>query len=75
MSPVDDTVFTVSSENGWRGTMSADTLGITACLYAYSHMSFSGNEELAELCGRNYHLLRAYMFEHVEVKGILAAID
>ena len=75
MAPVDDTVFTVSSENGWRGTMSADTLGITACLYAYSHMSFSGNEDLAELCTRHYHLLREYMFEHAEVRAILAAVD
>ena len=74
MSPGDDS-FEVTSENGWRGTMSADTLGITACLYAYSHMSFSGNEDLAELCARHYHLLREFIFEHSEVKSILAAID
>ena len=74
MAPTGDSLEVIS-ENGWRGTMSAETLGITACLYAYSHMSFSSNEELADVCTRQYHLLREYMFEYEEVRAILAAVD
>jgi hypothetical protein len=75
MSPDDDTAFTISSENGFKGTMSAHALGITACLYAYSHLSFSDISEMAEVCAGQYHLLREYMFEHDEVRAILAAVD
>jgi hypothetical protein len=46
-------------------------LGITACLYAYSHLSFAGNE----ICAEQYHLVRAYAMAHAEVQAILAAID
>ena len=74
MAPDDDS-FEVASENGYSGTLSADTFGIVCCLYAYSHISFTSNESLAELCARHYHLLREYMFEHPEVKAILAATD
>ena len=74
MAPADDS-FEVISENGWQGTMSGDAFGICSCLYAYSHVSFSGNEELADVCTRHYHLLREYMLEHDEVRAILAAID
>ena len=75
MAPDEDTLFTVSSENGYQGTMSADAFGITILLYAYSNLSFSDNPELAEVCTEQFHLLRDYMFEHPEVKRILAAID
>jgi len=75
MAPDFDGNFTVSCENGFSGPMSADALGITACLYTYSHLSFSDNEGLAEVSNRHYHLLREYMFEHPEVDAILRAID
>jgi hypothetical protein len=75
MAPDDDTKFSVVSENGFKGTMSADALGITACLYAYSHLSFSDSPDFAEKCAQQYHLLRELMFEHPEVKTILKAID
>ena len=55
--------------------MTADALGITACLYAYSHLSFSDRAGFPETCARQYHLLRDYALEHVEAKCILAAID
>src|ERR1035437_5066658 len=32
--------FNVTCENGFEGDLSADALGITACLYAYSHLSY-----------------------------------
>lgn len=75
MAPDFDTEFTVSCENGFSGSMTADALGITACLYAYSHLSFSDNQEFAEICAQQYHWLREYMLEHAEVSGILRAID
>ena len=73
MSPDSDKPFQVSCMNGYEGKLSADAFGITVCLYAYSNLSFS--EELAESCAEQYHLLREYMLEHPEVRGILAAID
>lgn len=67
--------YRVSSENGYSGTMSADAFGITVCLYAYSHLSFSKDRALAELCARHFHLLRDFALEHAEVRSILAAVD
>lgn len=75
MSPEDDCIFTVSSENGYQGSMSAEAFGMTVCLYAFSHLSFSDNGELATLCCRQFHLLREYMLDHQEVGAILGAID
>jgi hypothetical protein len=52
--------------------MSADAAGITACLFALSHLSFqTKNEKIAE----HYHLLRDFALEHAEASIILAAID
>ena len=64
----------VVSENGYEGFMSADALGITACMYAYSHLSF-GDSEFAGICADQYHWLREFMFGHAEVTEILGAID
>ncbi|PKO42909.1 MAG: antirestriction protein [Betaproteobacteria bacterium HGW-Betaproteobacteria-22] len=75
MAPSSDSLYQVSCENGYEGTLSADALGITVCLYAYSHLSFSSNEAFAEICANQYHWLRAYMLEHAEASAILAAID
>jgi hypothetical protein len=75
MAPASDSLFHVSCVNGYEGNLSADALGITVCLYAYSNLSFSGMPDFAEKCTEHYHLLREYMFEHAEVKGILGAID
>jgi hypothetical protein len=73
--PQGDQVYSVSCENYFTGNLSADALGLTACLYAYSHCSFSRNEDFGRLCARHYHLLREYMYEHPEVAAILGAID
>lgn len=70
-----DRIFRVVCQNGFEGNLSADALGITACLYAYSHLSFSKIDGFADMCGRQYHLLRDYMLQHPEVAGILRAID
>ena len=74
MAPATDTIFDVSCENGFEGALSADALGITACLYAYSHLSF-GEGAFAQVCAEQYHLLRDYMMEHAEVRAILQATD
>ena len=75
MAPASDGDFAVICENGFVGTSSADALGVTACLYAYSHLSFSGNEELAQLCAKHYHWLRDFMMDHPGATRILGASD
>ena len=75
MAPAVIDSFNVHCQNGYSGKMSADALGVTACLYAYSHLSFSKIDNLADVCARQFHLLREYMFDHAEVNQILAAID
>ena len=75
LAPEGDEVYQVSCDNHFTGELSADVLGICACLYAYSHCSFSQDEAFGRLCARHYHLLRAYMLDHAEAAAILGAID
>jgi len=74
MAPAEDSVFHVKCQNMFEGDLSADALGITACLYAYSNLSFSLSD-IAREYARHYHLLREYMVGHPEVREILGAID
>ena len=74
MAPDVDHGYKVSCANGFEGTLSADALGVTACLYAYSQLSF-GEGRFAEVCAEQYHLLREYALDHPEAGAILAAID
>jgi hypothetical protein len=74
MAPASDEHFEVACLNQYAGTLSADALGITACLYAYSHLSFS-NTRFARVSACHYHRLREIVFEHPEVKAILGATD
>lgn len=74
MAPRLDTMFKVSCANGYEGKLSVDALGLTACLYAYSHLSF-GEDRLAQVCAEHYHLLREYAFEHPEASAIVRATD
>jgi hypothetical protein len=75
MAPRSDTPFKVSCENGFEGQLSGDALGIAACLYAYSNLSFGVESAFTETCARQYYWLREYMHEHPEVAAILGAID
>jgi hypothetical protein len=75
MAPNSDSPFHVACLNGFEGNLSADALGIAACLYAYSHLSFTSRDDFAETCTRQFHWLRDYMMEHLEVQEILGAID
>ncbi|TNG01895.1 MAG: antirestriction protein [Gammaproteobacteria bacterium] len=74
IAPSTDESFEVTCQNQFRGVLSADALGITACLYAYSNLSFSLSNVAREYA-RHYHLLREYMVTHPEVRKILAATD
>ncbi|MGA7181255.1 MAG: antirestriction protein [Thiobacillaceae bacterium] len=75
MAPEPERLYFVACENGYEGNLSADALGIAACLYAYSHRSFAGDNALAETCVQHYHWLRGYVLEHPEARYILRAID
>ena len=74
MAPAEDRSFHVKCQNMYEGVLSADALGITACLYAYSNLSFSLSD-IAREYARHYHLLREYSMEHAEVREILGATD
>lgn len=74
MAPAEDRTFHVACDNMFEGDLSADALGITACLYAYSHLSF-GDGRFGRVCACHYHRLREFMFEHPEVRAILGATD
>ena len=74
MAPDSDGRFQVISENGHECFMFADALGIMACLYAFSNLSF-GQGEFADICAQHYHWLREYMFRNAEAGNILRIID
>lgn len=74
MAPKLDESFEVIADNGFKGSMSAEALGVTACLYAYSNLSF-GEGKFGETCADHYHWLREYAMGHAEAGAVLAAID
>ena len=76
MAPDTDARFRVVCENGYEGELSADAFGITACLYAYSHLAFSAPTAIALVLAEQYHWLRDWMLDgHPEAGAILRAID
>ena len=75
MSPRHDEPFNVSCENGHEGRLSGDALGITACLYAYSHLSFGQESQFTDTCAQHYHWLREYALDHNEAGEIFRAVD
>ena len=74
MAPSDDRTYHVSCDNQYEGDLSADALGITACLYAYSHLSFTDGR-FGQVSACHYHRLREYCFEHPEARAVLSATD
>lgn len=74
MAPKLDESFRVIADNGYEGTMSADALGITACLYAFSNLSFDEGP-FGETCTEHYHWLYELAIVHSEASAIRAAID
>ena len=75
MTPADNRRYHVLCKNQFEGDLSADAYGITACLYAYSNLSFAGPDAFADICFDHYHWLRDFMFVHPEVEVILGATD
>lgn len=75
MAPDTERYFSVISPNGYEAVLSADALGIAACLFAYSQLSFTTSQAFAEVCAEQYHLLREYMLDQPEAEGILGLID
>jgi hypothetical protein len=75
MAPTSRETFQVVCANGFEGELSADAFGITACLYAYSLLSFAADGKLAEECKRQYHWLREYAGQHPEAVVIWRATD
>jgi hypothetical protein len=73
LAPLGETPFPIVVEgNGFEGTMSAEASGITACLFAFSHLSYQiADERIAN----HYHQLRDFALGHAEASAILAAID
>ena len=74
MAPSDERIFHVTCNNQYEGDLSADALGITACLYAYSNLSFTDGR-FGRVCACHFHRLREYMMDHAEVRAILGATD
>ncbi len=58
--------------NGFCGTMKPDSIGITVCLFAYSHASFALQ---SDLFARYYYRLREFALEQPESRLIVEAID
>lgn len=67
--------FPVQCANGFDGELSAYAFGVTCCLYAYSSLSFSPDEDFGALCANHFHHLREFALEQKEAKEILRAID
>lgn len=74
MAPEIANSFEVIADNGYQGMMTAEALGITACLYAFSNLSF-GDGKFGETCANYYHRLYEFAIQHVEATAIRAAID
>ena len=75
MAPAGDRRYHVICENQFEGDLSADALGITVCLYAYSNLSFAGPGAFSDICFDHYHWLREYMREHPDAEAILKATN
>jgi hypothetical protein len=74
MTPEHEGTFRFSVDtNGYEGEMSADAAGITVCLFAYSHLSFTCAD--SDTFGDYFHRLREFAIQHAEAREIFAAID
>ena len=72
MSPPDEMYEICIAGNGFQGRMNADAVGITVCLFAFSHLSFEG---AADVFAKHFHWLRNFALEHPDARMILQAVD
>lgn len=75
MAPRLDESFTIECDNGFDGQLSADALGIVACLYAYSHLSMEAKGPIVEVYSEQYHWLREFALGPAEAGAIMQVID
>jgi len=75
MAPDQSDDFHVVCSNQFVGDLSPNEFGMTACCYAYSHLSFSDVKSLSQLSAKHYHLLRDAIMDHPDGPKILAACD
>mgnify|MGYP000645732381 FL=1 len=75
MYPESDHLFHADCDNGFVGDVTTKVLGVSACLYAFSNLSFSDHKRLSELCTQHYHWLREFVPEMGEEGQILAMCD
>lgn len=74
MTPPPDNTYRLSiRSNGYEGEMTADGVGITVCLFAYSLLSFEYRR--TDVFTRHFHRLRDFALGHAESEQIFAAID
>jgi len=75
MAPRLDESFTIESDNGFNGRLSADALGIAACLYSFSHLSMEAKGQIVETYTEQYHWLREFALGHADAGAIMRVID
>ena len=75
MAPNQQTDFHVICSNQFEGDLSPSAFGMSVGCYAFSHLSFSEDESLSQLCAKHYHLLRDAVLDHPDGPQILRAID
>lgn len=75
LSPSSDENYDVVCKNGFVGTLSAEAMGIASSMMAYGLLSFSGNEQMAQMCAEHSHLLFGYLMDHPESTEILQTIQ
>ena len=75
MAPRLDESFTIECDDGFAGQLTADALGIAACLYAYSHLSMEAKGPIVEVYTEHYHWLREFALGHAEAGAIMRVID
>lgn len=73
MAPRNVAPYQLVSENGFSGELSTDAMGIVACLYALSYLSFAKGVHAG--IGEHFHHLRDFAATHAEASLIFAAID
>ena len=75
LSLSDVRTYHVIADNFFEGDLSSNALSISACLYAYSHLSFVSTVAFSDTYADMYHKLRQFMLDHHEARKILSATD
>lgn len=71
MAPEASGFYALACPNHFEAEVSADTAGVIACAYAYSHLSFESGSRFADA----YQRLSVFIFQHPDAALIRAALD